>query len=317
MLAVAAAVLAGALAVPVLPAEAAAPCTPAAAATYRHSFTGPRGTMTVTARQPLCRGERQGFALASYTVSGSGSFIFDRATGTITSTNRSLTLNVDIPPCSAQVAGVVGAVPTELFGTVPPGLLKNPATWHAGGGPGCSPTGTVTFVSSCDGTFQARLTNPGGMTAVFLHGERLIRVRPGRSTTLRGESGSTMTIRASSFTTYVGGWRRPATGCTGATTTVAPPPVASTGPASPGAVPSGVRATSLPALVEPSIDAQEPGGGGGGLVPEPTTVAATAVAKADEGMSTGSIIAIGIGLLMIVGGSVALTYLVRELRRPG
>ncbi|MET0425948.1 MAG: hypothetical protein ABW046_18910 [Actinoplanes sp.] len=297
-------------AAPVSAALAAPGCVSSAAATYRHTFDGAHGTVTITAATPLCAGQTQSFALASYTASNSGRFVYDRAAGTITSTNRSLTLNVDVPSCATEVIAMRGrSAPTEITGSV-----ADPLARYAGGSGECAPQAQVTFTNACDGTFTARLTNPAGARtpAVFLTGTRLIRVAPGRSTSLDAAAGSTLTIRANTFTTYVGTWRTPAAGCDSAAPTTAPttaaaapaPPAVTTPPAaSPGSTSAPVADTD-PATTPGAMFSTSP------------AAVATAASSSTTGMGTGSVLAIGIGLVMIGAGGIALAYLIREIRKP-
>ncbi len=314
-------------AAPAAAAFAAEACTSASAATYRHSFDGAAGRATITAVRPLCAGQTQSFALISYTAgTGSGQFVYATARDTIKATDRSVTLTVTVPPCYAQVDAIIGTgLLTEVTDTGNPYGDKTlgatgsrsaggPAHYR-GGSTECAPAPRVTFTSACDGSYTATLANGenANVGATFLIGGRLTRLGAGRSTTVPGPTGGTLTIRASSFTTYVGGWRAPATGCTSAapgTTTTAPAAVL---------VPSQSPAAALPPAAPPSAGAALPTTDAPVAVfgTPATTTAAAAPARSRGGMSTGSMIAIGFGILLIGGGGILLTRVIRTLREPG
>ncbi|MFC7273409.1 hypothetical protein ACFQS1_05400 [Paractinoplanes rhizophilus] len=313
------AALASVLALTALPAAA----SPSAScvAGYRHSFDGAAGTLTITGSP--CAGQSQPVTLVSYTA-GDAQFVYDSATGTLTPARRSLTLKVAVPRCSAQVGAFFGAAaPTETTsaalpdGTAVLGLKSGagarstgPLAWHTGGAAACAPAPTVTYAMGCDGTFIATLANgaDANVTAVFLTGNRRIRLSPGRSTTVKVAKSRTLTVRDSSFTTHVAVWRAPTT-CTAAPP-VAPPtpqaPVARPTATSPSPSASASASTSSsPAVTYANDTAAYP------QIPDHTT-GATALAK--TGLGTGSIVAILIGLLMIGAGVAAITWLIRMNR---
>ena len=121
--------------------------------------------------------------------------------------------------------------------------------------------------------------------------------------------GGSLTVRDSGFTSYVGTWRPPAAGCTTATTppTSAPAGTLTTQPQVP--LPPSVPAMASPAATA-TIDAP-------GLVyAAPTTTAAAAPVSTKKGMSTGSVIAIAFGLVLIGGGGILLTRVIKALRDP-
>lgn len=311
-----------AVTVPTVPVAATARCSSAASATYRHSFDGPEGTVAVTATQPLCAGERQAFSLASYTISNPGSFLYDRASGTISSANGRLSLAVAVPSCATGVTAVLGTgLPTETTGGVTDDGFRlgsagsrstGPVAWYSSGATTCSPAARVTFVNACDGRLTATLANDGaGLTAVFVAGGRLIRVAPGRATTVRAAPGGTLTVRASTFTTYIGTWRPPAAGCASAITA---PPAASAG-ARPPVAPT-VTVTSFHAPTSPATFVAEERAPEFPIGPAAQNTSAAAAQSADSGMSAGSIVTTTIGLLMVVIGATVLTRLIRDLRRP-
>ncbi|GIM97452.1 hypothetical protein [Paractinoplanes toevensis] len=338
--AVAAAILAAPAPATVLGAPAAAPvaglvavsaatsCVSVAAATYRHSFNGAAGTTTITATRPLCAGQTQTFTLASYTTgapnSASGQFIYDSDSDTITATNRSVTLKVSVPACYNQVEAFFGGTvqteatsPKALYGSAKLGASSRsagPLAWYTGGSTTCAARPAVAITNACDGTFTARLSNTGTTTAVFLTGSRRIRLSPGGTTTLKPAKGSTLTIRDSSFTTHIATWRAPAD-CTAiaptlSPTTAAPLPTqpapsatATTTPASPSA--SASTSASPYESPNPAFSTNP-----AALTP------ANSSDISDGGMSTTSIIAIIMGLLMIATGAAAITWLVRMNRQP-
>jgi len=311
----------GVAAAPAAAATTAATCVSAANATYRHSFNGAAGTVTVTATHPLCGGQSQAVGLVSYTAVGtSGQFIYDSATGRLTATNRSLTLEVAVPACYAQVVAILGTgIQTELTGTAAPyGRVRldsrssGPPTWYAGGTTGCTTTPTVTYAYACDGTFTATLANgpDADASAVFLTGGRRIRLSPGRSTTVKVARGATLTVRDNSFTTHVASWRSPATGCA-TTPTQAPaiPPAQPTvtTPTAAGSASATASPTTATTTTDPAYDAPV----AYPTFADRTTAADAAAAAGKTGMGAGSVLLIALGLLMVGAGIAAIAYVVR------
>jgi len=303
-----------------LAAAPAAAATSCSSATYRHSFDGAAGTVTVTATRPLCGGQSQSVTLVSYTaVDAHGRFIYDSATGKLTATDRSLTLRVAVPGCSTQVVAFFGTgVPTELTSTGAPAGLGS----YAGGVGACTTTPAVAYTYACDGTFTATLANGSDATipAVFLTGGRRIRLSPGRSTTVKVAKGRTLTVRDSSFTTHVASWQSPAAGCVAtapaqapaipaAQPTTAPAASASVTPTTATATATGTTGTGTAAATDPAYDtpAAYP------TFPDKTAEASAVAGK--TGMGAGSILLIALGLLMVGGGIAAITYLIRLNRR--
>jgi hypothetical protein len=313
-----------------VPASASAStCVSASAATYRHTFDGAAGTATITATRPLCSGQSQTFALVSYTTgaygSASGQFIYETASASVTATNRSVTLNVAVPSCYTQVEAIFGtSFQTEststapLYGTARLGATsrsQGALAWYAGGSTACTARPAVTFTNACDGTFTALLSNRGGTPAVFVTGSRRIRVYPGASTTLKPAKGSTLTIRDSSFTTYIASWRSPAGGCAAAAAPATPAATPATA-APPTTTPSSASVSASPSPSASSSSSPYSS-------PNPafsTSPAALAPAASSDnsagGMSTTSVIAIIMGLLMIATGAAAITWLIRLNRQP-
>ncbi|MEV4347313.1 hypothetical protein AB0J83_22900 [Actinoplanes sp. NPDC049596] len=309
------------------PAFAADACVSAAAATYRHSFDGPSGSVTVTAAKALCSGQTQTFALASYTTGSATSnarpFVYSTDRGSITSARRSLTLKVVVPRCHTQVEAIAGTAlqyedanpAIALLGADP--RFDGPLASYRGGGKECAPAPTVTFDNACDGSFTGTLANSDRATtdAVFLTGDRLLRLAPGESHKLTARAGSTLTIRTNTAVTYAGTWRQPAT-C--GTPTAAP----TTAPASPTPAPSaGGGAAGGPASTPatyPSVattTATDLTGDPGAWYPAtPTTPAVATSSSANSGMNPGSVLAIALGLLLIVGGGYLLVRVLRTLR---
>ncbi len=307
-------------------AAGAAPCISASAATFRHSFHGPSGTATVTAARPLCSGQSQSFALVSYTAAG-GLFVYDVARAKITSTRSSVRLKVAIPSCTTQVYALAGTtVLNETTSSAPAyagttlgsvtSRSAGPLAEYADDSAACTPTPQVTFTNACDRTFRATVTNAdsANVPAVLILGERLIRVAPGRSTTIPAAAGATLTFRASNRTTYVGTWRAPATGCTAV-------PVATGASSSPPSGPAALPVESLAATASPAPSQSTDAGTVPDSIYRDTNPAAldakdAAAAPADRGMSAGSVLAIILGLLLMVGGGVILTKLIQANRRP-
>jgi hypothetical protein len=304
---------------------AAASCVPATAATFRHSFHGPSGTATVTAVRPLCAGQAQSFSLVSYTAPA-GLFIYDRAQAKITSTRSTVNLQVAVPSCASHVYALTGTDVLSETTTGAPAYAgttlgsvtsrsSGPTARYADDSARCVPAPQVTFTNACDGTFKATVTNAASanVPVVLVAGDRLTRVAPGRSTTLPAAAGTTLTFRASNLTTYVGTWRAPTTPCS-----TPPSPAATSSSPQSGLVlpPTG----SLPATTTPSTSPSA------GAVAAPdlryTGDQAALDAKdasatpARRGMSPGSMLAIAFGLLLMVGGVVILTKLIRANRQP-
>ncbi|MEU4241062.1 hypothetical protein [Actinoplanes sp. NPDC026619] len=307
-------------------------CVSAAAATYRHSFDGAAGTATITATRALCSGQSQTFSLVSYTTgapgTASGQFIYETARGTITATNRSVTLKAAVPSCYTQVEAFFGATfQTEstsgspLYGSAKLGSAtgagarsKGPLAWYAGGSTACTARPAVSFTNACDGTFTAQLSNSGGTPAVFVTGSRRIRIYPGSTTTLHPAKGSTLTIRDSSFTTYIASWRAPAEGCT--TTPTASPTTATPLPASTATTTATPTATATSSSPSPSASSSTYETAAPAFSTSPAALApATSSDTTAGGMSLTSFIAIVMGLLMIGTGIAAITWLIRTNRR--
>ncbi|MBL7256433.1 hypothetical protein [Paractinoplanes lichenicola] len=320
----AAATVATAWAAPIT-ASAAETCTSAASATFRHTFAGNSGKATITSVRPLCAGQTQAFGLIAYTAGSgnAGQFVYSTDRKTITATNRTVNLDVVVPPCHAAVDAIVG---TGLLDEVTHGQnpydaktlgasgsrSSGPFAHYRGGATDCSPAPTVAFVNACDGSFTATLANAASanVSAVFLVGGRLTRLAPGRSTTVKAPAGGSLTIRDSSFTSYVGTWRPPVSGCDSA----APPPATA---------PAAVTTTPPPAVAPPSV---VPGSGGptrvattdapAAVYANPTTTAESLVTVAKKSMSAGSVIAIAFGLVLIGGGLILLVRVMKSIREP-
>ena len=308
------------------PATAAtASCASAATATFRHTFDGAAGTATVTAVRPLCAGQSQSFALASYTAgapsTAAGQFIYSTDRAGLDARHRSVTLKVAVPDCYTQVDAIIGTdlIDETTSGALPYGATAlgaagsrstGPLAWYRGGTTACTPDPKITFSNACDGSFTATLTNgeAAGVTAVFVTGGRLIRLAPGRSATLPAPAGGTLTLRDSTFTTYVGSWRPPATGCT--TTLPTTPAVATAVPPAP---PSAVAASASAA---PSPAGGAAAAADGPVFATPAAAATTepAVSLARSGVSAGSFLAIAFGLLLIGGGLFLLTRVIKAMR---
>jgi hypothetical protein len=306
-------------------ASAAASCVPATAASFRHSFHGPSGTATVTAVRPLCAGQSQSFSLVSYTAPA-GLFIYDKAQAKITSARSSVSLEVAVPSCATQVYALTGTdVLTETTAGAPAyagttlgsvtGRSSGPTARYADDSARCAPEPQVTFTNACDGTFAATVTNAASanVPAVLVSGNRLTRVAPGRSTTLPAAAGTTLTFRASNLTTYVGTWRTPATPCT--TSPSSAPTVASPQSALlPGSPAGSPAATATPSASPSSGVAAAPDlrytGDQAALDAKDASATPTR-----NGMSAGSVLAIALGLLLMAGGVLILTKLIRANRQ--
>lgn len=315
--------------VPAAPAAAAvagagASCVSASAATYRHTFGGASGTATVTAVRPLCSGQSRSFALVSYTAGPAGLFIYDIRRASVSAGRPSVSLEVTVPSCSTHVYALTGTdIVNETTTDAPaygPTVLGSsasrstgPAAMYAADGAACSPAPQVTFTNACNGTFRATVTNApsASVATVLLTTDGLLRVAPGRSRTLPAAAGSTLTFRASNRTTYVGTWRTPSAPCTSAASSAAAPG----SPESSLAGPSSVAAASP--VPSASASTSTEAAAGSWYTPEPSALdAKNTAAPAKRGMSTGSILAIALGLLLMAAGGLILTKLIRANRQP-
>ena len=303
-------------------ASALAGCVTAAQATYRHSFNGGAGTATVTAVRPLCSGQSQKFTLLSYTASRSSfaypQFIYDEAQAAVDARHPSVQLAVTVPRCYFQVDLIFGAdVNTEVvntdsdYGNRKLGVgsrSTGPAGDDAGGTSPCAPRPVITYRNACDGTFTATLANDASanVDAVFLIAGHRLHVAPGHSAGAERHTG-TLTIRDNTFTTNIGTWEKPATGCDSSS-----PPVSAAPPSVPGAPAASASATappSAPAAVS-TFDTLDP------ALPIPTiTPSSPAAALPAAGSSLGSTLVIVLGLLLIGGGLVVLVRVIRTFRR--
>ncbi|MFC3743099.1 hypothetical protein, partial [Paractinoplanes deccanensis] len=302
-----------------VPAHAAAACVSAAAATYSHTLDGEAGTATITATTPLCSGQSQTFALASYTAgaptSNARPFVFSTDRGSITAAKRSLSLKVAVPGCYTQVETIKGTTLAYEGSNAPGDTLDS----YRGGSKDCSPAPTVTFDNSCDGSFTATLANSdrAGTDAVFLTGDRLLRLAPGTSKKVTARSPSTLTVRTSTFTTYTGTWRQPTTcAAVPAPTTSPAAPSAASSPtgASPGGSPSGGSGAGGPASTPAASTTADLSDTSDWYPATPAPTATDTTAMSDSGLSTGSILAIAFGLLLMVGGGFLLVRVLRTLR---
>ncbi len=324
-------VLAGALALlaayasPAL-ASSASGCVTAAQATYRHSFDGGAGTARVTTVSPLCAGQSQKFSLLSYTASSSSfaypQFIYDEAQATIDARHTSVKLAVTVPGCYFQVDLIFGAdVYTEVINAdsnyanrklgAPYGIGNRSAGPYGGDADGtspCAPKPAITYRNACDGTFTATLSNDpsANVDAVFLITGHRVHVAPGHIAGVQRHTG-TLTIRDNTFTTNIGTWEKPATGCDGTSPSASPPPTAPGAPAL--SAPTSMAAT--PTAASPTDDTVDPG------QPVPTLTpssAAAALPAADS--SFGSALVIALGVLLIGGGLFVLFRVIRTFRHP-
>jgi hypothetical protein len=301
----------------------------AADATYRHSFDGAGGTVTISAVRPLCGGQTQAFTLVSYTAGGfaaAGQFVYDTDQASIGARHRAVTLRVAVPACYAQVDAIIGTgVRSESTSSAAPygtATLGSPSgngsrsagapAWYAGGNTTCAAIPAVTFDNACDGTLTATVSNgaAANVQAVFLTGSRRIRLPAGHSTTVTAGRGGSLTIRDNSFTTYVGSWHTPLTACP----TPTPAEVALPAPAATRAVAATLAATLATSPSPTSTFTAEPAAPGYSVNPDALPTARP-TALASTGMGAGSLIAIAAGLLLIGGGLAAITYLIRSNRR--
>ena len=323
----AAATLAAPLAAPGT-APGTASCVAAPAATYRHTFDGNSGRATIIAVRDLCPGQTQSFALVAYTAGNpggnAGQFTYSTDRATITSKTRSATLDVVVPPCHTQVDAIIGAgLLDEVTHSANPYGAKTlgapgsrsagPQAHYSGGSVDCSPAPEVAFTNACDGSYTATLTNgtTANVSATFLISGRLTRLAPGRSTTVEAPTGSSLTIRDNSFTTYVGSWRPPTTGCTAAPTQAPTAPAAV--PTRPAPAPPSAPSAAAPATTAVTTAT---GDAPAAMFFPPTTTAAAETTSTRSGMTISSMLVVGFGLLLIVGGAFLLTRVLRTIRRP-
>jgi hypothetical protein len=326
VLAAMATVLLGTTAPALAAASPTATCVSAANATYRHTFNGAAGTATITAVRPLC--DAQTFSLASYTAPAEslpgGLFRYAATRATINKSHRSVTLKVAVPACSAQVSAYFGSsVTTEttsaapLYGTSRLGSGTGAGSrsvgkfaYYATTSTACTAAPAVSFASSCN-AFTATLTNSSSANtdAVFLRNGTPIRVAPGRTAKVTTGRGSTLHLRSSSFTTYIGEWRQPSTNCIAPVAPVRPTastaPAAAVRPSSPSARPAASPSSS--AVAEPVVP--------GPMIAKTRSTPAPAATASNAGISPGSMLAILCGLALIAGGATLLTRVIRSARR--
>lgn len=303
-------------------------CVSSANATYRHTFNGPGGNATVTAVRPLCRNQSQTFSLVSYTAPAAsqpgGLFVYAADHATINSSHRSISLKVAVPGCSTQVYAYFGGqvshettTSAALYGSSRLGAANSRSVgkfaWYTGGESTCTASPAATFTSACDDTFSAALTNRANANAdaVFIRSGTLIRVAPGRTVHISAKKGATLTLRASNFSTYVGTWRPPSLPCAATklnATTAAPQPPASTETAARRTTTASVQ----PAFSAPTDDPYALPGKQQ-FAPNRTTAAASST-TATTGMSPGSLLAIGLGFLLMGCGVVLLRRVIRSGR---
>jgi hypothetical protein len=305
-------------------ATAAAGCVTSADATYRHSFDGAAGVATVSAVRPLCAGQSQTFSLVTYTTQSSSfgypQFIYDATRATITSGRSSAGLSVAVPGCYFQVDLIFGAaVYDEVvnagsnYGNLKLGApygtgsrSSGPYGGDADGSSPCAPKPVITYRNACDGTFTASLSNDvsANVDAVFLVAGRRVRVAPGRSADTRGQSG-TLTIRDNTFTTHIGTWERPSTGCG------SPAPASSLpAPVAPAPPPPG---SEFPSPEAASASPEELYTGPPAIPAVPSAPAAAAPAGPANSISW---LVTALGILLIGGGVLLLIRVLRMSRRP-
>ncbi|MCY1142075.1 hypothetical protein OWR29_29120 [Actinoplanes sp. Pm04-4] len=318
------AALAGAFTPPPVAASAADTCASASSATFRHTFDGASGKATVTAVRALCAGQSQAFGLVSYTDGGGGRFTYATDRATITAKTRTVRLDVVVPPCRTQVFAIRGSglLDEVTSGDNPYGGLvlgdsgsksNGPPAHYRGGSAECSPEPKVTFTSACDGTYRATLENApsANVSATFLIAGQVTRLAPGRSTTVKGPRDGSLTVRVNTFTTYVGNWRPPAAGCS---TTAAP---AASTPAAAPPQPPAAALPSAPGTTVPTATTTTETDSTPGVYFPPAQPATAAAAEAERpGMSTGSMLAVAFGLLLIGGGGYFLVRVLRGFRDP-
>jgi hypothetical protein len=307
-------------------ATARTPCVSAANATYRHTFNGPAGVATITAARPLCQGHSQTFSLVSYTApapsQAGGLFLYASTHATINPNHRSAILKVAVPACATQVYAYFGSnvinettSSAPLYGGTRLGAAASRSVgkfaWFTGGTAACTADPIATFASSCDGTFTATLTNPANANtdAVFLRSGTVTRIAPGRSAHISAQKGTTLTLRASNFSTYVGTWRQPSTPCavSNKPTNPAAPPAP---PSAPATAAKTTTTPAKPAFSAPENDAAFPPALDFATSPTPAASATTS----DAGMSAGSVIAIGMGFLLMACGGILLRRVIRSSR---
>jgi hypothetical protein len=308
-------------------AATAAACVTATQATYRHSFNGGAGTATITAVRPLCSGESQKFSLLSYTASSSSfaypQFIYDEAQATVDARHTSVKLAVTVPGCYFQVDLIFGGdVYTEVvnadsnYGNLKLGApygtgnrSDGPYGGDADGTSPCAPKPIVTYRNACDGTFTATLANDpsANVDAVFLIAGHRVHVAPGHTAGVERHTG-TLSIRDNTFTTNIGSWEKPPTGCDGTSS-----PTSAAAPSVPGAPAFSAPISAPSSATLPSItDTLDP------ALPITTgTPSSPAAALPADDSSFSSILVIALGILLIGGGLFILFRVIRTFRHTG
>jgi hypothetical protein len=320
----------------IVPASAASASTPtgcvsAATATYKHTFDGPGGTASITAVEPLCSGQRQTFSLVSYTAASAGfaypQFVYGVETATIDAKHRTVRLAVTVPGCYAQVDLIFGTgVLNEVLNTdTHYGSLKlgspvgigsrsvGPVAGYNGGASPCVTTPIVTYSNGCSGSFSATLANgsDANVDAVFIVAGHRIRVAPGTTTTVAAAKRGSLSIRDDTFTTHISTWQTPTTGCT---TTPTTPSTAATTTSPAGATPSPTTTTTTAKSTPTATATLDPSPANGGLATASIEPGTTATALPTTGPGNGSLLIVGLGLLMVGIGVLVLIRLLQGLR---
>ena len=156
-------------------------------------------------------------------------YLFDKDSGKISNTERTLTLHVDIPPCYTQVDTFFGTeddiIPTitdngprygdKKLGSkgAPGNRSKGPEAWYNGGDKSCV-TPASTAVPSCDGTLAVNLSNDGKYDETFTvkYGDQVktVEVKPGKGETVTVPAGAgTVTVSAEGMDDQTYTWAAP------------------------------------------------------------------------------------------------------------
>ncbi|MFI5888882.1 LPXTG cell wall anchor domain-containing protein [Actinoplanes sp. NPDC051513] len=212
-------------------------CVEAKDATFNHTFAvdkdGATTVINLDNDVKLCEGVEVPVTSVSYYAPKPHfdvpQYLFDKDSGSISNTERTLTLHVDIPPCYTQVDTFFGTekdiIPSitangprygdaKLGASGLPGKLsKGPQAWYNGGDKSCV-TPASTSVPSCDGTQAINLSNNGKYEQTFTvkYGDQVktVAVGAGKGETVTVPAGAgTVTVSAEGMEDQTYTWTAP------------------------------------------------------------------------------------------------------------
>jgi LPXTG-motif cell wall-anchored protein len=212
-------------------------CVDAAHATFNHTFvvdkSGATTVINLSDRARLCEGVEVPITAVSYYAPKPQfdvpQYLFDKDSGSISNTERTLTLQVDLPPCYTQADTFFGTE-KDIIDTItangprygdkklgsrglPGKLSKGPQAWYNGGDRSCV-TPASTSVPSCDGSQAINLSNGGKYEQTFTvkYGDQVktVAVAPGKGETVTVPAGAgTVTVSAEGMADQTYNWTAP------------------------------------------------------------------------------------------------------------